>query len=109
MYSYTLSFSLPTTNNFVPSLLNAISLGSSSRPLASKSKLSTKVAVDTSKPVVNVYSYTLSFWLPATNNFVPSLLNAIPVGAVSSVTSKLSSTKVAVDTSKPVVNVYSCT
>ena len=89
----------------VPSLLNAIPTGPVSWSLISK--LSTKVADDTSKPVDNVYSFISSPALPDTNILVPSLLNAIPLGAVSwPLTSKLS-TKVADDTSKPVVKVYS--
>ena len=74
------------------------------------SKLSTNSAEETSKPVVNVYSFTSSpAAVPTTNILVPSVLKANPDGTISwELTSKLS-TKEAVETSKPVDNVYSLT
>ena len=78
-------------------------------------KLSTKLAVETSNPVVRVYSFTSLSLKPITNILVPSLLKATPVGTESSVATlkplpfPLKSLKVAVETSKGVVNVYSLT
>ena len=72
-------------------------------------KASTKLAVETSKPVVKVYSFISSPVLPDTNILVPSLLKARPIGLVSWDATLKASTKLAVDTSKPVVKVYSFT
>ena len=106
VYSLISSPDSPTTNILVPSGLNSNSSGwPSSETLAQ----STKVAVETSKPVSNVYSQTLSFSLPKTNILVPFWLNCACLASSSSeLTSKLS-TKVAVERSKPVDNVYSLT
>ena len=52
---------------------------------AATEKLSTKVAVDTSKGVDNVYSLTLSPDTPIIYIFVPSLLNDMPRGEFSCV------------------------
>ena len=46
-------------------------------------KASTKEEVETSKAVESVYSFTESELNPTTNIFVPSLLNANPVGVPS--------------------------
>ena len=76
-------------NILVPSLLKEILLGEVSWELTLK--LSTKLAVETSKPVESVYSLTSLPALPNTNILVPSLLKEISRGAVSwPETSKLS-------------------
>ena len=81
VYSLISSPVIPTTNILVPSLLNAKSDGLSSWELTLK--LSTKEEVETSKAVESVYSFTESELNPTTNIFVPSLLNANPVGVPS--------------------------
>ena len=68
----------PVTNILVPSALKANPVVLVSWELISK--LSTKEAVETSKPVVNVYSLTSSPIRPVTNILVPSVLKANPVG-----------------------------
>ena len=68
----------PTTYIMVPSLLNAWPFGKLSWLLTSK--VSTWLAVDTSKAVDNVYSATPAPVEPETNILVPSLLNERPTG-----------------------------
>ncbi len=78
---------LPETNILVPSLLNLIYWGVRSWPLTSKPDpspfMSSKVRVDKSKPVDNVYEFISFPWSPTINILVPSLLKAIPLGWVS--------------------------
>ena len=91
----------------MPSALKAILIGVPS--WLETLKLSTKDAVDTSKPVESVYSLTSSPILPVTNILVPSVLKARPLGAVSWLETLKLSTKLAVETSNPVERVYSLT
>ena len=93
VYSYTLSPVKPVTNILVPSLLKATSEGLLS--WFTTSNLPTKVAVETSKAVVKLYSPTSLPALPDTNILVPSLLKVRPVGLFSWVTTLKLSTKVA--------------
>ena len=68
---------------------------------------STKTAVEISKAVDNVYSFTASLLLPTTNILAPSFENAMPNGKVSSdATLKEGETKTAVEISKAVDNMY---
>ena len=107
LYSLTSSPDSPITNILVPSGLNSNSSGLlSSETLAQ----STRVTVEeTSKPMLNVYSQTLSFCLPKTNIFVPFWLNFTSLESLSSDSVSKLSTKVAVEISKPMVNLYSLT
>jgi len=92
-------------NIFVPSELKDTPDGPVS--CADTSNASVKEQVDTSKPVVHAYSFTLSELKPVTNIFVPSELKAIPVVCVSCPDTEKASVKEQVDTSKPVVHAYS--
>ena len=107
VYSLTSSPEYPIMNIFVPSLLKAKPVGELSWP--ETLKLSTKEAVETSKPVERVYSLTSSPVHPTTNIFVPLLLKAKPLGKSSWPETLKLSTKDAVETSKPVERVYSLT
>ena len=113
-YECTSAPPLSVTNILVPSLLKAIPLGvgvwlATLKPVPSPFP-STKLADDTSKPVVKVYSFISLPSSPTTNILVPSLLKAIPLGvSSSSSTSKLSIKFTVDDKSKPVDNVYSFT
>ena len=104
--SYILSFWFPVRYILVPS-------GLKSSPNISLSTVITfvwvKLAVDTSKPVVNAYSWTLLFPTPVTNIFVPSVLNLTAVGFGHWVTAKLSTNVTVDDKSNPVDSVYSFT
>ena len=102
-YSLTSFPVLPTTNIFVPSELNARPWGFVS--WAFTEKASVRVQVDTSKPVLHAYSFTSSPKLSTTNIFVPSVLNARPIG---SPWTPLLSVKIQVDTSNA-VHAYSLT
>ena len=90
----------------MPFVLKAISSGLF---LVQIQKTNHKTAVDTSKPVDNVYSLTSSPVFPTINILVPSVLKATPLGCVSCADTENESTKLAVDTSKAVDNVYSFT
>jgi hypothetical protein len=106
VYWKTLSDDLPIINILVPSALNAIELGLASCPLTLKKTLSYD-AVETLKPVDNVYWKTLSYVVPIINILVPSALNAIELGLASCpLTLKETLSYDAVETLKPVDNVY---
>ena len=81
----------------MPSALKAIPFGSVS--CDETSKFCEYVAVDTSKPVLSVYSLTSSPVVPTTYILVPSVLNAIPSGSVSCADIEKLSTKDALLTS----------
>ena len=91
----------------VPSLLKAIPVGRPSWTLTLKA--STKLAVETSKPVDSVYSFISPPLLSVTNILVPSSLKVTSCGEATWLLTLKASTKLAVETSKPVVKVYSPT
>ena len=77
---------------------------------SSTGKLPSKLAVDTSKPVLRVYSLTSLPVIPITYILVPAVLKLSPYGLASSVaTEKLSINVTVEDTSKPTESVYSFT
>ena len=87
------SFSVPKTKITVPSELNFISWGLFSTESINLER--SKVIVEvTSKATLKVYCRILSLSIPVTYILVPSGLNIIPVGVVSSVVTSYSSTNV---------------
>ena len=107
LYSFTLFPAMPITNILAPSLENAMPVGRCS--CSDIRKEPTKVALEVSKGVDILYSFTSLASQPTTNILVPSLENAMPCGEPSRADTEVAVTLMAVETSKGVDRSYSFT